>query len=405
MNEDMRKKQADHSKRHCMVVHAYYPLGETRVEREGLALLDHGIEVDVICLKDIKEPSFEIIDGIQIHRLPVRRHKGSGLVVQLLEYLSFFMMTFIYLTIQHLRKGYDVVQIHNLPDFLVFVALIPKLTGTKVILDLHDLMPEFYAERFQKSMDSLPVRMVLLQQILSCRFADHIVTVTEPWRQLLIKQGIPAKKCSVVMNLADPRIFQPLATENRPAEEKDRFRLIYHGYIPQRYGLDLVLQALDRTRNKIPGIHFTLIGNGEYLDTLKEMAHDLGLSKEHVKFIASMPAHKLPALIAKADLGVVPYRNDVFTDALLPTKLMEYALMGVPTIAASTTAISSYFDETMVQFFNPGNLEELVQSILELHADRDRLAQLGKGIQKFNQDYSWENLSKDYVNLVETLGR
>jgi glycosyltransferase involved in cell wall biosynthesis len=118
-----------------------------------------------------------------------------------------------------------------------------------------------------------------------------------------------------------------------------------------------------------------------------------------------MPAHKLPALIAKADLGVVPYRNDVFTDALLPTKLMEYALMGVPTIAASTTAISSYFDETMVQFFNPGNLEELVQSILELHTDRDRLAQLGKGIQKFNQDYSWENLSKDYVNLVETLGR
>ena len=103
----MSEKQAGRLKRHCMIVHAYYPVGETRVEREGVALLNQGIEVDVICLRDFKESSFEIIDGIQIHRLPVRRHKGSGLIVQLLEYLSFFIMTFIYLTIQHLRKNYD----------------------------------------------------------------------------------------------------------------------------------------------------------------------------------------------------------------------------------------------------------------------------------------------------------
>ena len=67
-------------KQHCMVVHAYYPVGETRVEREALALVDRGYQVDVICLRAKGEPAQETIDGINVFRLPVGRHKGSGLI-------------------------------------------------------------------------------------------------------------------------------------------------------------------------------------------------------------------------------------------------------------------------------------------------------------------------------------
>jgi hypothetical protein len=71
-----------------------------------------------------------------------------------------------------------VVQAHNLPDFLVFAALVPKLLGARLILDLHDLMPEFYASRFKSGMTSFPIRLLCWQERLSCLFAKHVITVT-----------------------------------------------------------------------------------------------------------------------------------------------------------------------------------------------------------------------------------
>lgn len=388
-------------KRHCMVVHAYYPIGEVRVQREAEALIDHRYEVDVICLRIPGEPAVDLYNGVNIYRLPVRRHKRSGAWVQLLEYLTFFTLAFFKLTALHLRRRYDVVQVHNPPDFLVFTALVPKLTRVPLILDLHDLMPEFFASRFGVSRSSLPVRLVCLQEQLACRFANHVITVTEHWRQSLIRRGVPADKCSVLMNLADPRIFRK-PIQPQKSQGKSRFRLIYHGAIPQRYGLDLVLRAIARVRTEIPDIHFTVIGRGEYLDELVCLTTELGL-EEHVRFEKFMPVEKLPARIVTADVAVVPYRNDVFTGELLPTKLLEYAALGLPSIASRTIGISAYFDETMVQFFTPGDSRDLARCILELYSDRKRLAQLAQGAEEFNRRYNWPAQRIEYIRLVDQL--
>lgn len=391
-------------RRHGMVVHAYYPLSETRVEREAQALIRHGYDVDVICLRHDGEPAVETVDGVTVYRLPVQRQKGRGLAVQMLEYLAFLALAFARLVALHRRRRYRVVQVHNLPDFLVFAALWPKLTGARVILDLHDLMPEFYAGRFNRSLTSWPVRLVRWQEQLACRFADHVITVSDHWRQALIQRGVPAQKCSVVMNVADERIFHvPEHADRRPPGDS-KFRLIYHGTIVQRYGLDLAIQAIHQVRHDIPGIHLTILGQGDHVDTLVQMTRELGLD-EHVTLYNEMrPAEELPEIIRTADAGLVPYRNDAFTDGLLPTKLMEYAALGLPAIAARTTAIEAYFSGTMVEFFRPGDVDDLARCIRTLWNSPKRLAELARGSARFNQRYNWAELGADYVALVERLG-
>lgn len=386
-------------RRHCMVVHSDYPLGETRVQREAQALVDHGVEVDIICLRQGDQPAFERFAGANIYRLPVRRDKGRGLARQLLEYLAFFWLALLRLTALHMRRRYQVVQVHNLPDFLVFAALAPKLTGSKVILDLHDLMPEFFAARFQGRGAGVARWLVRLQERLACRFADHVITVSEHWRRRLIERGVPAARCSVLMNLADPRIFTPQARRPPPA---DRLRLIYHGTITRRYGLDLLVEAIGLARAEAPGLAAQIVGAGELVEPLRRMVEELGLA-DRVTIGALVPAEQLPALIAAADLGVVPYRDDPFTDELLPTKLMEYAALGLPTIASRTTAIASCFDAAMVQFVPPGDAPALARAIVALHHDRARLAALGSAIQRFNERYSWRGQAADYVRLVDAL--
>lgn len=387
-----------------MVVHAYYPIGEPRVQREAEALIDSGYEVDVICLRQPGESTQDIVYGVNVHRLPVRRHKGRGVVVQLLEYLTFFCLALWRLTSWHLRHRYNVIQVHNPPDFLVLATLIPRLMGAKIVLDLHDLTPEFYASRFKSDMNRWPVRLVCWQEQLACRFANHVITVTEPWHQTLIRRGLSPDKCSIVMNVADSKLFQRDKIHT-VASRDNRFHLFYHGTLAQRYGIDLALQAVARLRHDLPNICLTIHGRGEFLNDLRRLAQELAL-EEHVHFSTEyVPIEELPTLITTADIGLVPYRRDVFTDGVLPTKLMEYTALGVPAIAARTAAIEAYFDETMVQFFTPGDLDDLTRCIRELYHDRARLAAMVENARRFNQRYNWPAQSTNYIRLVDRLGR
>jgi glycosyltransferase involved in cell wall biosynthesis len=391
------------TKRHCMVVHAYYPLGETRVQREALALIKHGYEVDVICLRYEGEQAVGEVDGVKMHRVPMKRHRGHGLAFQLLEYMTFFILALGRLLLLHRKKRYGTIQVHNPPDFLIFVALIPKLLGAKLIIDLHDLMPEFYADKVGTGMNSWPVRLVKWQERAACRVADKVITVTEVWKETLIQRGIPANKVNVVMNVADSRLFNRRTNEAEVPREMNGFKLIYHGTFTYRYGLDLMIRALDQVRRQIPDVHLTLLGSGDSREELVRLVEQLKL-EEHVYF--SPRTHKieqLPELIRQADVGIVANRNDVFTDSLLPTKMMEYIALGTPVIAARTSTIAAYFDDTMVQFFEPGDVSSLAESITTLYKDPQRLAQLASNSDRFNQAYRWDDIAASYVSLVDTL--
>ena len=403
----MNKPTSNLPKRHCMIVFAAYPLSETRVQREAEVLLSAGYNVDVICLRLPGEPARDVYKGVRIFRLNnflyPRLAKRGGLAGKFLSYLFFFISAGIQVTKLHLGTAYHTIQVHNLPDFLVFSTLIPKIMGAPIILDLHDLMPEFFAGRFGQT-GNLAAWLIRRQEKWACRYADHVITVSEHWRQALITRGVTPEKCSVVMNVADDRVFKRDNGKPSVRPEPGTFQLVYHGAMPARYGLDLAVQAVEQLREDIPGIHLRLIGCGEHLPYLTRLVNELGLA-QHISFEGLHLAEELPDIILSCDLGIVPYRNDIFTDGLLPTKLMEYTALGLPAVAARTTAISTYFKDTSVTFFEPGNVEDLARVILQLYRHPDALAQLALRSVVFNQQYNWGKTGSAYVELINDLGK
>jgi glycosyltransferase involved in cell wall biosynthesis len=260
-------------------------------------------------------------------------------------------------------------------------------------------MPEFFAGRFGQGPARHLLRVVRLQERLSCRFADHVITVSEHWRRTLIDRGVPPARCSVVMNVADERVFTPPAV-SRPNEGT---HLIYHGTVTRRYGLDLAIRAVAIVRDEIPGIRLTIIGRGDDMEALGRLRRELGVEDLVELRDELVLAEDLPPLLAEADIGLAPYRDDVFTDGLLPTKLMEYAVMGMPCIAARTTAIEGTFRDTFVSFFTPGDAEDLARRIRELHADAEFRASLARGTATFTARANWAEVGARYVALVEGL--
>ena len=205
------------------------------------------------------------------------------------------------------------------------------------------------------------------------------------------------------MNVADDQIFHPIKNDPKDKPDCKEFRLIYHGSMHQRYGLDLAVQAIDHVRQEIPSIHLLLVGTGQFKPILEKMVEELGL-QELVTIEPLRLAEDLPELICSCDLGVVPYLSDRFTDGLVPTKLLEYAAMELPAIAARTTAIQEYFSDANTEFFEPGDVNGLSRCILMLYHNPDRLKELSLKSQNFNRRYNWPQISAEYVSLVDRLG-
>jgi glycosyltransferase involved in cell wall biosynthesis len=383
-----------------MVVHSTYPIGETRVQRQALALTDAGYDVEVLCLRGRGEAANEVVEGVHVRRLPLDRHRGAGMLVQLIEYLVFFVMVFVEFTRRHALSRYDSVQVHNLPDLLVFSVAAAKLTGTPVILDLHDLMPEFMASRIDATLKHPLVRLVAVQERMAAAFADAVVTVTDLWADTLRSRGVASEKIHVVMNVADSRLFK---RESRSDRESRPFSVIYHGTLTYRYGLDQLIRVVERLSAEIPDVRLILHGNGEFRDELVQLVADLGLG-EHVEFSpGDLEASELPQLLRSADVGVVPYRSDVFTNGILPTKLLEYVAVGIPAVVSDTDAVRRYFDADMVEYVPSGDEEALAGALLRLARDSTRRAELVERSDEFNQHHSWAAEAERYVALIEGL--
>jgi glycosyltransferase involved in cell wall biosynthesis len=206
------------------------------------------------------------------------------------------------------------------------------------------------------------------------------------------------------MNVADERIFtpRPCATSSPPAPNAE-FRLLYHGTIHERYGLDLAIRAVSLLREEIPEIRLEILGRGPHVAALAALRDQLGLDGHVSLTDGFVLATDLPPIIARADLAVVPYRDDPFTDGLLPTKLMEYAVMQVACVAARTSAIEAHFRDTMVEFFTPGDAEDLARCIKRLRSDPGRLAELSRRSRNFTSRYSWEDIGSRYAALIRGL--
>jgi glycosyltransferase involved in cell wall biosynthesis len=386
-------------RRHAMVVHAYYPVGETRVQRQTEALVDRGWEVDVLCLRRPGEPARERQDGIRIRRLPVRRHPRHGMVVQLLEYLAFAIAALIALSGLHPRRRYTSVEVHNPPDLLVLCALVPKLLGVPVILDIHDLTPELFAARRGERGDGWLVRAVTRQERLACRLADHVITVTEVWRERLIERGVPAERISVTMNVADTRYF-----ERAPARAPDdSFRIVYHGTLTDRYGVDVLIDAVASLLPELPDLQLQVLGDGDARDALLRRAEDLGLDG-HVRFSPGMmDVEDVVREIQRADVGVVPNRRGRFTDELLPTKLLEYVAVGVPVVASRTPGLETYLDDGMVEYFMAGDPADLAASLRRLHEDAERRSALVRKADDYHRRNGWPVVATAYASQVQAL--
>ena len=155
------------------------------------------------------------------------------------------------------------VYVHNMPDVLVVSSLVPKILGAKVLLDLHDPMPELMVTIFNLGKDSRSVRLIRKLEKWSIAWADLVLTVNLACERIFTSRSCRPEKIGVVMNSPDEQIFrfeEPRLSTSSTGPTSRRFVIMYHGSLVERNGVDLAVEALARVRTAIPGAELRIFG-------------------------------------------------------------------------------------------------------------------------------------------------
>ena len=387
----------------CMIVHAYYE-EDSRVRREAETLVAAGWEVDVFGLRRPGETASATVEGVNVRRLPVGRHQGAGLSIYVVEYGAFLVRALLAATRAHRRRRYGLVEVHSLPDYLVFAALPMKLAGVPVLLDLHEAMPEFFRSRFPRAANPITYRLLRLQEQISIAVANEVLTVNEPLADRLRKLGIRPDRLTVILNSPDLRLFDAAAHARRRFMADGRLRIVYTGALTPTYELDVVLRALAalaRTRPDLP-FEATFYGRGDAQNQLEALASELGIG-DRVGFPGRIPIEDVPAAIAAADIGVAPTRLDPFTGMSLSTKLLEYAAMDKPVVASRLPTVERYFDADTLSVYVPGDHESLAATLLRLvDHPAERRARV-KRTRRRVEELSWTRQAAALLGVVDRM--
>jgi glycosyltransferase involved in cell wall biosynthesis len=378
-----------------MVAYTYYE-NDNRVMRYSDALVARGDIVDVLALRKSGQERSEDYRGVHLFRIQKRTmDERKGKLSYLLRMTRFLLSSFFILAWRQLRFHYGIVHVHSVPDFEVFAALVPKIFGARIILDIHDVVPEFYCSKFGVQKESLAFRALVAVERASIAFSHHTIIANDIWRERLIGRSVCAEKCTTVLNYPDLSIFH----ERPRRRQDDRFIVLYPGTINYHQGVDIAVRAFALLGDEAPRAELHIYGEGPDRDATERLIDSLSLH-DRVRLFHMVPMVQVADIMAEADLGVVPKRRDSFGDEAFSTKSLEFMALGIPVLMANTTIDAFYFNSSLVAFFESENARALANEIIRLYEDdkaRTRLADNGR---EYVAQNNWYAKKENYFRLL-----
>lgn len=389
------------SHRICLIRQSIYPY-DLLVRREAEALVRAGYETHVICLERLHDEKNrqleELINGVYVHHLPLKRRKTST-ARYVFEYLSFAFLASLKVTGLHLQRRFDVIQVNNMPDLLVFAAIIPKILGTKVVSMMYEPTPELWLDLRQ----SRPPRLLSMVEQLSLAFADLSFTVTQQLKDAYVSRGAKPGKIKIVLNAPDESFLEPLRVSPLINNERGSdFTLICHGAIEERYGQDTILEAIALIKPQIPNLRVRILGKGTYVDQMLEKRKQLCL-EGCVDYLGYVPLEQMIQELHAADIGIVAQKSSPYSNLVHTGKMYDYIALGKPVIASRLKAVENYFGEGSLAYFQPADPQSLANSIVDLYHHPEKRRTLARNARELYGKYCWEKQKEVYLSVYQNI--
>jgi glycosyltransferase involved in cell wall biosynthesis len=362
---------------------------DRRVWHEAKTLTAAGATVSVICPTGKGyEARYECLDGVHIHRHPLP--EASRKLGYLGEYLAaLFWETLLAWKIK-LTRGFDVIQGCNPPDLIFLVALQFRLLGVRYIFDHHDINPELFEAKFNRTR-GLAFSLIKLAERLTFRAAKVSIATNQSYRRIAIERGgMDPQNVFVVRSGPDLCRLVPTREAGKWKNGR-RFMVGYVGVMGAQEGIDLLIEAIEKIvkRDRREDIQFVLVGGGPSLKALSALARARGVA-DHVTFTGRVPDQQLMEVLSTADLCVNPDRVNAMNDKSTMNKIMEYMAFGKPIVQFDVTE-GRYSARDASLYARSNDTDDLAAKILHLIDDPDLRGRMGAfGRRRVRAELGWE---------------
>jgi len=382
----------------CMLAYSFYE-ADARIKQYATALVERGDSVDVIALRQPGQPSRSVLNGVNVFRIQTRKINERGPLSYLVRIMRFLLFSAAFIARRQLSEKYQLIHVHSVPDFLVFAAIVPKLLGIPVILDIHDVLPEFYASKFRVARDSFLFRCLVLVERVSIAFADHAIVANHLWCERVAQRcGMP-QKCSPIRNYPARLLFNPKIR----ARANRKFVITYPGSLNWHQGVDVAITAFAKIKDQMPDAEFHIYGEGPAKGSLIRLADSLGLTSR-VVFHGLLPTEQIVQVMADTDLAVEPKRaGSQFGNEALSMKIFEFMAVGVPLVVSRTKIHQYYYTDTLVKYYDDDDDAALAANIVLMRNNPDLRQRQVSNALKYVEAHSWDVERSQYLGIVDSL--
>jgi glycosyltransferase involved in cell wall biosynthesis len=380
-----------------MVAYTFYE-ADNRVRRYAETLARRGDSVEAIALRQKGQPFKTTLNGVTVYHIQGREINERTKFDYLFRILLFLFHSMFFIGMRQFKRKYKLIHVHSVPDFEVFAAVVPKILGAKVILDIHDIVSEFYASKFHSGADSLFSKALKIIERVCCSFSDHVIISNHIWGKRIVERSVPQRKCSVILNYPDPHLFN----RTRLKEDSEKFIIMYPGTIAWHQGIDIAVRAMALLKEKNPRIEFHIYGKGPEENNILKLIDELGVN-DTVKNLGGAPLEEIADKMMSVDLGIVPKRGDNFGGEAFSTKILEFMALGVPVLIAETRIDRYYFNDDLVTFFKGGDERDLAEKILFLSNNRPHLKEQCARASAYIEKNTWDVRKDEYIDLITAM--
>ncbi len=377
-------------KRRVLIIVENLPVPfDGRVWKEACSLRNAGYQVTVLCPKGKGyEQGYEHLQGIHIYRHPTPK-EGNSPMGYLWEYGCALFWEFWYSWWIFLRRGFHVIQGCNPPDDIFLVALPFRLFGVKYIFDHHDVNPELYFSKYERRDFFYKVQIWL--EKLTFYFSDVVLSTNNSYKEIAVRRGgLAPEDVFVVRNGPDLEIFKAVPAKPDLKHGK-RFLVGYVGTMSTQEGLDILLDVAGHFKTAgRTDVHFTCVGGGPGLATLRQMVKDKYLS-DTVNFTGRISDSELLDVLSTADVCVNPDKPCEMNDMSTMIKIMEYMALEKPIVQFDLKEGRFSAQEASLYSSNQNQVADFAEKILWLleHSDeRKRMGEFGR--RRVETELAWK---------------
>jgi glycosyltransferase involved in cell wall biosynthesis len=402
-----------------MLVENHFPQ-DTRVKNEAALLTDAGYKVAVIALRKQGQARREILDGIEVYRLPtlelfkktppakvsrtklvlIKLKSFLGYVV---EYCYFTSACLILSTYIFVRRGFDVMHAHNPPDTLFLVALPFKLLGKKFVFDQHDLCPELYRSRYNAA-EGLYTRFLRIFEWCSLKLADVTIATNESYKQIQIERANKdPRDIFIVRNGPNQMRMTPSAPSAR-LKGMNKSILCYIGSLNPQDGVDYLLRSLRYLVHDLKRSDFycVIMGAGDSLQDLRDLSKNLQLNG-CVELTGFVSDEDLQANLAAADICVDPDPSSPLNDVSTWIKVMEYMASAKPIVSFDLKETRFSAQDAAV-YVKPNNEAEFAETVAQLMDNPELQKKMGAyGRNRVENELRWAKVGQNLLTAYRTV--